>query len=177
MPLRINVDVRGAEGVAKLLADVRKQFLPGKVQNALLPAAEIVADDARRRVNIGPGVKPSGQPRKHLRDAIYASIGKPGLPNVIAGVSHRTAPHAHLVEFGTEAHSIVPRFGDPVRGGRTRRVLHWIEGGLRVFTPWVDHPGAKKAPFFRPAVRATRGRVLQAIEAACKRLLFTGLPK
>ena len=38
--------------------------------------------------------------RRHLRDAIFMAYGDDNKPNVLVGVNHWIAPHAHLIEYG-----------------------------------------------------------------------------
>jgi hypothetical protein len=129
------------------------------VQDAILPAAQLLRDVAKRLVNIGPGIRTGkahkGEKRKHLRDLIFATKGKryKGFggaifnklngPSVIAGVDLKRAPHAHLVEYG---HIAVTREGRGV----------------------AQVPAY---PFLRPAVASVRWAIVQIIESALKRLL------
>jgi len=53
------------------------------------------------------------------------------------------APHAHLVEFGTKAHSIEAGSG---------KKLSFVAGRRSVVTTEVDHPGAQAKPFIRPTL-------------------------
>jgi HK97 gp10 family phage protein len=62
----------------------------------------------------------------------------------------KTVRYAHLVEYGTAAHVI--------RAGPGKRLP--IGGG---FATSVQHPGAKKHPFMRPAADASAQAALQAV--------------
>jgi HK97 gp10 family phage protein len=122
------------------------------VQDAILPAAQLLRDVAKRLVNIGPGIRTGkahkGEKRKHLRDLIFATKGKKykgfggaifnklNGPSVIAGIDLKRAPHAHLVEYGHGGTSPAPAY-----------------------------------PFLRPAVASVRWAIVQIIESALKRLL------
>jgi hypothetical protein len=127
-----------------------------RVQDEILPAAQLVRDVAIRLVNQGPGIKAKlagGKVirRLHLKELIFATKGRKSDrlmaslaraiagdqgPSVIAGVDLKKAPHAHLVEFG--------------------------HGG--------PHP-APAYPFLRRAVSACKARVAAIIEDALRRLL------
>jgi hypothetical protein len=92
------------EGIAEAVTALRKvgdALAPQRIQDCLLVGAEIIKQRARALVRVGPGVDTQGNPRAHLRDAIFSVKGKldPAAPSVIAGVSGKRMPHAHLVEF------------------------------------------------------------------------------
>lgn len=70
----------------------------------------------------------------------------------------KVAPHIHLVEFGTKPHTIK---------AKAAKVLQF---GDR-FARGVQHPGAKKEPYFAPTVKAHLPRIAYRLEAGCKRIL------
>ena len=181
------VKVDGLEEAREMFNDAKKAFSPAAIQDAILPAARIIRDDAKRRVRLGAGHYMSGpkspslgariavglgltQATKdrytaeylHLRDAIFATKGKRGASDVIAGVDLKKAPHAHLVEFGTKPHMIRPR---------PPKKFLVIFGRLIAF---VQHPGIpkKKYAYLRPAVSSTRPRVLKSITDGLVNLLL-----
>ncbi len=82
------IKVEGIEEAVAALRKVGDALAPQRIQECLLVGAQIIQTRARQLINIGPGVDSTGTPREHLRDA------------VIAGVSLKRAPHAHLVELG-----------------------------------------------------------------------------
>ena len=164
--IKVSVSVKGMEEVKRLLDRAKKVAAPRLIQKyATLPAAKIVRDDAKRRVRRGEGRKPSGQKRQHLQEVIFATGGHGRDGSAIAGVDLRKAPHAHLVELGTEPHLIRPK----KRGG-----MLWIKK-LRLRLPFVKHPGAKKNPFLRPAVRRSKKAVAKRLEHGLRRLLYDAL--
>ena len=63
-----------------------------KVKRVLMGAALTVRDEARDMVPVRTG---------KLRSAIFAAYGDERKSDVLVGVNHRIAPHAHLVEFGS----------------------------------------------------------------------------
>jgi HK97 gp10 family phage protein len=158
MPLRLKLKLDGQREVQRLFQDASQAFNPDLIQDAILPAAKIIRDDAKRRVRRGPGTRSSGGPREHLRDLIFATKGKRRDPSVIAGVNQRKAPHAHLVEFGTQPHIIRPK---------DKQYL-FFKG---IFARFAQHPGSVKKPFFRPAIRSKRGQVIEAITEGLRKLL------
>lgn len=143
----------GVRGTEEQMQMVKRLLNAEEVQDALLPAAMLVRDTAKRLVREGPGRRKDGSRRPHLRDLIFATKGKRigygGAvgriamaiggevgPSVIIGIDRKKAPHAHLVEFG--------------------------HGG--------PHP-APAHPFIRPAVSVARPLVIAVIENRLRKLL------
>ena len=78
--------------------DLMKRLHGDDLRAALLPAAKILYEDAFRRAPYDPGREKG----THLRDALFidAREHKAGQTDVLVGVNHRKAPHAHLFELG-----------------------------------------------------------------------------
>jgi HK97 gp10 family phage protein len=93
----------------------------------------------------------SGKLRKSIRGQIN--------PQKNFGYVQPYAKHAHLVEFGTKTHIILPR------QARKRGKLRVAVG---VKNEWarrkVSHPGSKKHPFLWPTVDATQNEVQAILE-------------
>lgn len=114
--------------------DAFLQQLPVKVEKNILRAAlragaNQFRSGARQKVPVDDGdLKRSIRvTTRTKRGTVYAAVKAGG----------RTAPHAHLVEFGTKAHKIVAKKQDALSfNGRIVRE--------------VDHPGARPQPFMRP---------------------------
>lgn len=149
----ISISLIGRADAEKRITACRDLLNSEAVQDAILPAAQLVRDVAKRLAPLGTGLRTGkasrGERRLHLRDAIFASKGKrrargvvvsalqgEGGPSVVAGIMGAQAPHAHLVEFG--------------HGGKRPAPAH---------------------PFMRPAATAVRWAVVQIIENALKRML------
>ena len=163
---KVSVSVKGMEEVKRLLDRAKKVANPKLIQEyATFPAAKIIRDDAKRRVRRGAGRDPAGRPRRHLQDSIFAARGHGRDGSSIAGVDYNKAPHAQLVEFGTTSHLIRPK---------KRGKMLWIKS-LRLRLPFVNHPGAKKKPFLRPAVRKSKKAVAKKLEHGLRRLLYDAL--
>lgn len=79
----------------------------------------------------------------NLRNSIFIKVET---DKVIIGPNLITAPYAGYVEFGTRAHTIVPR----TKGG----VLVFTVGGTKVFTRKVNHPGSRPHPYVMPAFQS-----------------------
>lgn len=61
------------------------------IKEKMMVAAKILRDEAKDMAPVKSGL---------LRRSIFAAPGDKDKPDVIAGVSYKTAPHAHLVEYG-----------------------------------------------------------------------------
>lgn len=126
--------------------------LPDKIQRNILRAAlragsKEIAEEAKRLVPVR-----SGRLRDTIRVTSRLVNGVPTAKVVAGGRAKgksKGAWYAHLVEFGTAAHVIRARGAAPLafNGIKARE---------------VNHPGAKKKPFMRPAAdtksRAALGR-------------------
>lgn len=119
-------------------------------------AAQLIADDAKNRapvrpqVSIGIGGFQTTNFSGRLRQAIIArplpirsgrEMGAIVKVNYSTRSGAVTAPHGHLVEFGTKPHLIKAKNGKVLAFNGT-------------FRKEVHHPGAKPEPYFKPAVRA-----------------------
>jgi HK97 gp10 family phage protein len=153
----MTISLVGRAEAERRIKDCKELLNSEAVQDAILPAAQLIRDVAKRLVRLGPGIRTGkanrGEKRPHLRDLIFATKGrrrKKGIlgaisgsiydslngPSVIAGVDLKQSPHAHLVEYG--------------HGGKSP---------------------APARPFMRPAVASVRWAVVQIIESALKRML------
>jgi hypothetical protein len=173
------ISLIGAKDAERLIKECKTLLNSERVQDEILPAAQLVRDVARRLVRVGPGLPKKKKDRKHLRDLIFATKGRrynSGMigavsekmesildltadsagPSVIMGVDLTKAPHAHLVEFG---HAQVS--GGSLRVGKKKTKK--VKGSVVGYVP--PHP------FIRPAVAACRGMIVKIIESALKRML------
>jgi len=139
MAQNYGLKIEGIEDAVKSLRLVGDALAPQRIQDCLMVGAQMIQTRARALVNYGPGVDSAGTPREHLRDAIFASKGRldASAPSVIAGVSARRSPHAHLVEFG---HVLW-------RGGRRKQGVGHQVGNVPAH------------PFLRPAVDQSRADI------------------
>jgi len=135
--------------------DAFLQQLPVKVEKNILRAAlragaAVFRQEARQKVPVDDGdLKRSIRiTTRTKRGTVYAAVKAGG----------RLAPHAHLVEFGTQAHKI------------KAKKQHALSFGGTV-TRTVDHPGARPQPFMRPtfdggataAVTATGAKIRERL--------------
>lgn len=133
----LDVKIKGFAELDKALAELPAKIEKNIIRSALRAAAKITEAEAKRQVPVRTG---------KLRDSIRVSTklvkGKP-LATVTAGASKKGGPfYAHLVEFGAKAHFIKPKKAKSL----------FLAG---VFREGVDHPGARKHPFMRPALDAS----------------------
>jgi HK97 gp10 family phage protein len=149
---------RGLADLERTLDELPVKIERNIVRGALRAGGQVFQAEAQRRVPVRSG---------RLRDSIRVSVRiRRGLPMATIRAGGRgkgSAWYAHLVEFGTAQHFIKPR---------DRKSL-LIAGLLREV---VDHPGAKKSPFMRPALDAAAAPAVRAFATyAARRLTKTGI--
>lgn len=128
MPLRITVE--HLSELQHLLRQLNQLSVTPEARRGYIKAARILYDRAR-------ALCPWGRTRKkgtHLRDAIFLGPGPEHHPNVLVGVNHRKAPHAHLVEYGTRRWRGKPFFRPAWMQTRTE-VLRTVEAVLIALLP------------------------------------------
>ncbi len=114
-----------------------------KLDNVVNGSLKNIAAGARKRL-------PSGK-TGNLRKGLKKSFSK----KKHTGTVKETAPHGHLVEFGTKPHSLDK--------GAKRKVM--VINGNPV-SGNVMHPGAKKNPFMQPAYYTERANYIANIKKA-----------
>lgn len=124
----------------KLPANIEKKVMRG----ALRAGQKVVLNQARQAVH-----NVSGDLADSLRIKTGARRGKV-TATVVAG--NGKAFYARMVEFGTASHWIRPKKGKSL----------FVAGVMRSA---VDHPGAKKKPFMRPALDSAAGEGSPAFQA------------
>lgn len=102
MAKNFGLKVEGIDAAVSALRLVGDALAPQRIQECLLVGAQLIQARARELAPSGSGVNRKGEAHTHLKDAIFASKGRldPAAPSVLAGVSVKRAPHAHLVEYG-----------------------------------------------------------------------------
>ena len=137
-----DIKVTGLAGLQALLDELPARVEGNVVRGGLRAAAKVVETEAKRLCPVGK----TGD----LRDSIRVSLrSKHGRISATVKAGDAKAYYAHMVEFGTARHWIKPK---------NRKSL-FVAGLLREA---VDHPGAKKEPFMRPAID---GKANEAIDA------------
>ncbi len=140
------------EGLAELERDLQ-QFVTKLQRNVLRASlragAKVFLEEARRQVPVGK----SGALRRSLKLSVRT---RRGVPVAYVRAGDKTAWYAHLVEFGTAAHYIKPK---------RRKSLFFASLAREV----VNHPGAKKRPFMRPAFDQGSPGAIKAMSAYMRR--------
>lgn len=145
------------KGVQEVIANLKKyddetQQRVGEVVNTSL---KNIASGARSRVPRNSG---------KLRSSIRKSYSKKNM----GGTVTTKAPHAHLVEFGTKAHSLTK--GTTNSAGRAakkgKRLVLVIKGNP--VGGEIIHPGSKPRPFMQPAYYQERSNYIEGLKKAVK---------
>lgn len=145
-----DVKIRGLAELEKALAELPAKIERNIVRSALRAAAKVTLEEAKRQVPVR-----SGKLRDSLRVSTRVVKGKP-VATITAGGSKKGAPfYAHLVEFGAKPHFI-----------KASKAKALAVGGGRLKS--VHHPGARKHPFMRPALDATKQAAVLAFGQAVK---------
>lgn len=130
----LDVKIKGFAELDKALAELPDKIERNIVRGALRAAAKVTEAEAKRLVPVR-----SGKLQASIRVSSRLVKGRP-VATVTAGGNKKGQPfYAHLVEFGAKAHFIKPK---------SRKSL-FLAGVMR---EGVDHPGATKHPFMRPAL-------------------------
>ena len=138
MSLRFDMKLEGGDSINNVL-----DRLPGKIGEKVLKQSMRAA--TRPMVRMAKSFVPvkSGTLRKAIR--VKDSRKRVAGNHAVLFGADKTAPHAHLVEFGTQPHVIQAKPG----------------GWLRIFGSFaksVQHPGTRARPFIRPAFDAGKGK-------------------
>ena len=139
------IEVTGLAGLQALLDELPARIEGNVVRGGLRAAAKVVEMEAKRLCPVGK----TGD----LRDSIRVTLrSKHGHISATVKAGNAKAFYAHMVEFGTARHWIKPK---------NRKSL-FVAGLLREA---VDHPGAKKEPFMRPAIDGKADEAIDAMAA------------
>jgi HK97 gp10 family phage protein len=153
------IKMRMSPETKALLSKTKNLITVGELSFSAGVAADIIANAAKELAPVGDpsrGSNEEGNETGNLRDAIKAwgdklsSFGHSGIAHV--GVDYRKAPHAHLVEFGTQGNRVP---------SKSSVLVFWIDGEKIVVKSVKPMPAH---PFMRPAVDAMQGAALTAIE-------------
>lgn len=141
----LETNITGLGDLQKLLDQLPVNIEKKVIRGALRAGQKVVLDQAKATIH-----NQSGALADSLR--IKTNAGKDGKisSRVVAG--NKTAFYAHMVEFGTAKHLIKPK----------NRKSMFVAGMMRKV---VDHPGAQKKPFMRPAADAAAHEGSEAITA------------
>lgn len=152
--------IGGGEALDDLLKTLAPKLQKNITRTALRAGAAVLLAEAKRNVPVA-----SGTLARTLRISTKNKGGEVSA-SVKAGGKHKGADafYAHMVEFGTRPHKILPK----------------VQGGAMQFgtvkTRMVEHPGTTARPFMRPAVDAKFTEAITAVrEKIRERLAANGL--
>lgn len=114
---------KGMDEFQEKLAKIVDAATGREIKDVLMRPAILIRDDAKRRVKVKTG---------NLRKGIFASRGDENRPSVLVGVNFKTAPHAHLVEFGHGGpHPAPPHpFMRPAIDANSSRAIEMMKAGF-----------------------------------------------
>jgi|GEM_PF-6004749 len=142
---------------AKELDDLLK-LLPEKIARKL-------ADNAVRAGGNLLKKKVEDKAPGKIKKAIFVRKNQEGTSSVNYQIgTTKSAPEAHLVEFGTKAHKIV---AGTKRGNSTGKKV--LSNRKIIFGKTVNHPGAHTKPFFRPALDESHAEYMQKMASIMAR--------
>ena len=158
--MAVTVHIEGVRELQKQIDELSKALSPDAVEPVLLRAAQTVAAEARRRAPVGPGSKKHGPGGVLKRSIVAKTLRRYGTENPapsITAVDRALAPHAHLVEHGTNE-----RIGQKKTKGErdyTGRSFGVMPGQPFMRPAWHS----KKAEVFRQIVRDFKSLIDRAI--------------
>ena len=141
-------EVTGLSDLWAAMQDIPVKIETNILRGGLRAGAIPIQQEARRMVN-----NVSGDLAKSIR--VTTKVKRGTVYSLVIAGKHKkpTDPYyAHMVEFGTAAHWIRPK----KLGG----ALFWKGHPL---AKGVEHPGAQKKPFMRPAMDSKSQQALEAM--------------
>lgn len=166
--ISVRSKVKGTERVKRNLGDLAKDLEGRDMAAALLEGARSYARTMKRLApkrtgklergiyafnkyqSDNPGGKGTRKSNVRLKDTQAMAIS--------------SAPHSHLVEFGTKPHRIQPKS----RKRRAKNAL-LLEGGVIVGS--VERQSARAHPFWRPALTQGADEATQAVLAGASKIV------
>ena len=134
--MTVTLDLKGIDEFDRMLQELPKAVANKLGDAALRAGGRVIAAEARRlapkRLKSKITVGGTGEPPPNATTRVQA----------VGLLKSKHSRLAHLIEYGTAAHRIMPK-----RGGK----LAFEVNGRLVVTTKVEHPGAAPKPFLRPA--------------------------
>jgi HK97 gp10 family phage protein len=149
------VNLKGGAELQKFLQELPVKLERNIMRSALRAGAKVIADEAKQNVPVDDG---------DLKRSIRVSTNtKKGKVTASAKAGDKRAWYWRFVEFGTAAHTIKGKNGNPL-----------FFNGAAVMS--VNHPGARAKPFMRPALDSKSNEAINAVgQQIGKRLNKIGL--
>lgn len=146
MSVSVFKKLKGGPELQKLLDTLPVRLERNILRAGLRAGATIVRDAARNNIN-----NDTGALAKSVRVSTRA---KGGVVSATVKAGNAAAPYAGMVEFGTSPHLLN-------KGANQKSKVLNIAGKL--ISGKIEHPGAKPAPFLRPAIDQNQAEVIQAV--------------
>lgn len=142
--------IEGGAELFKALGELPVKIERRVLRGALRAGAKVIEEEAKRRVPVKTGA---------LRDSIRVSTSARG-GQVTAtikagGKKGGQVYYAHLVEYGSAPHVILP--GGGTKAGKV------LASAARILGEKVDHPGSAPHQFMRPALDTQAQAALDAM--------------
>lgn len=155
----IETKVNGLAELDKALATLADKLQRNVVRGALRAGAKQIEVEAKAQLARNQSVHTGA-----LRDSVRVSVRLVrGVPKATISAGSKKAWYAKLVEFGTTKHIIQAKQSKGLFFGGINRAQ-------------VNHPGATKRPYMRPALDAASAKAIEAYAAYIrKRLAKQGL--
>lgn len=138
--------IKGGPELQKALNALPVRLEKNFLRAGLRAGATIVRDAARENINDDTGAL-----SKSVR---ISTRSKAGQVSASVRAGSKEAYYAHMVEYGTSPHILN-------KGASRRSKVLSIAGNL--VSGKVEHPGAKPAPFLRPAIDQNQAAVIEAV--------------
>jgi len=123
-----------------------------ETQHAMVQAVNIVKNAAQDMAPFKTG---------NLRRSIFTDIQDNGFRGIV-GQDSNIAPYGPDIEYGTDAHEIVPV---------SKKALFW-KGALNPYRR-VMHPGSAANPFMAPALEQSLEKIKSAFDEAILKIIKT----
>lgn len=143
---KFDFEFRGLTELQQKITDLSKALPHTAIEQIYLKGVRKMARAIRRKTPVGVGTRKPGSLKKAVKAKLLDRVGN-NARNAIVAVDRKTAPHAHLVEFGHVLYK-----GSKKKGGRV-----------------IGHVPAH--PYFRPGVDETARPVLSETTQALNALI------
>lgn len=141
------IKIEGLAELHKLLQELPAKIEANALRGGMRAGAKVIEAEAKRLAPVGRDPETAGDMRDSIRVSVRSRNGKVEATIKAGG---KKAWYAHLVEFGTAAHLIRPK---------NRKSLFFAS----LAREQVNHPGAKKRPFMRPALDSKAQQSVQTL--------------
>jgi hypothetical protein len=163
-----NIKVEGLDELTQQFQKLMATAEGPALQDAILQGARMLEDEVERRAPVAPypthrfgAIRNPGDLKKSVKSAKGRKYKF--FLQAYTFTFKDLAPHAFMVEFGTQARTIQGK-KMRIRGA----AFSWLKRlGDQVRTK-IQHPGARPAFFFRDSIKAKRLQIKRLIEARAK---------